>query len=376
MDDELLACFIEDCNEHLASIENELMDLEAAGSDFDQELVNSIFRTAHSIKGSAKFFSLENVSDLAHVLENILHMVREHQLEPTPDLVGQLLAGFDMLQSMVKDPHASHDMDIAPMVAGLQALFPSTERPRAEQIIPVELPKGAHLFDIDALTLDQAMTGGKHIYLVQYDLIHDVHQKKRTPLDIINAMLKSGYIIDCAIDIEAVGGLDQPARNDIPFYVLFATIIDPDVVRHLFLISDDKIHSVGPELQKLLDSGADLQAPPPPGGDAEPEWSEEVGGCTVCGMDGAVLIQPGESATLDEAGDLRAAMEQAVTRGTGVRLDLSRVQETDLSFLQLVVAFRRELESRGRVLAVSGFDGGPVGAQFDRFGLTAQVEGT
>ena len=66
MDDSILQMFLEDTREHLTDIETDLLDIEEAGAEFDLELVNKVFRTAHSIKGSAAFLSLINIRDLAH----------------------------------------------------------------------------------------------------------------------------------------------------------------------------------------------------------------------------------------------------------------------------------------------------------------------
>ena len=51
--DENLQLYVEECLEHLADIENDLLAIEQAGADIDEELVNKVFRAAHSIKGGA-----------------------------------------------------------------------------------------------------------------------------------------------------------------------------------------------------------------------------------------------------------------------------------------------------------------------------------
>lgn len=65
-DDEILQGFIEESLEHLADIENDLLAIEERGADIDVELVNKVFRAAHSIKGGAYFMGLTVIQDLAH----------------------------------------------------------------------------------------------------------------------------------------------------------------------------------------------------------------------------------------------------------------------------------------------------------------------
>ena len=52
-DDETLRLYVEESIEHLADIENDLLAIENDGADINEELVNKVFRAAHSIKGGA-----------------------------------------------------------------------------------------------------------------------------------------------------------------------------------------------------------------------------------------------------------------------------------------------------------------------------------
>ncbi|MCA9151659.1 MAG: Hpt domain-containing protein, partial [Planctomycetales bacterium] len=74
--------FIEESNEHLADVEAQLLEIEQAGADIDVELVNTVFRAVHSVKGTAGFLGLEIIQQLAHVLENVLNLVRNRELVP------------------------------------------------------------------------------------------------------------------------------------------------------------------------------------------------------------------------------------------------------------------------------------------------------
>jgi two-component system chemotaxis sensor kinase CheA len=52
-DDKTLQLYVDESLEQLADIENDLLAIEEAGADIDEELVNKVFRAAHSIKGGA-----------------------------------------------------------------------------------------------------------------------------------------------------------------------------------------------------------------------------------------------------------------------------------------------------------------------------------
>lgn len=65
-DDEIINEFIKETREHLETIETDLLTIESMGDAFDDELVNKVFRAAHSIKGGSGFFGLDKVKELAH----------------------------------------------------------------------------------------------------------------------------------------------------------------------------------------------------------------------------------------------------------------------------------------------------------------------
>ena len=76
LDDELVLDYLAECREHLATIETDLLAIEQAGAAIDEQLVNRVFRAAHSIKGGAGFFDLVKIKELAHRTENVLDLVR------------------------------------------------------------------------------------------------------------------------------------------------------------------------------------------------------------------------------------------------------------------------------------------------------------
>ena len=146
-DDEILQGFIEESLEHLADIENDLLAIEERGADIDVELVNKVFRAAHSIKGGAGFMGLNVIQDLAHAAENVLGLIRSEKLVPNPDIVNVLLLAADELQRLIEDVGNSNAVDISSHTAALNAIFESGEAPASAikavpkaQVAPVAPP--------------------------------------------------------------------------------------------------------------------------------------------------------------------------------------------------------------------------------------------
>lgn len=122
-DDEILQGFIEESLEHLADIENDLLQIEDGGENIDEDLVNKVFRAAHSIKGGAGFMGLTVIQDLAHSMENVLGLIRSCKLVPTPDVINVLLSGSDKLNTMIEDVSNSNDYEIEEHVIPLTAIY-------------------------------------------------------------------------------------------------------------------------------------------------------------------------------------------------------------------------------------------------------------
>lgn len=122
-DDEILQGFIEESLEHLADIENDLLQIEEGGENIDEDLVNKVFRAAHSIKGGAGFMGLTVIQDLAHSMENVLGLIRSCKLVPTPGVINVLLSSSDKLNTMIEDVSNSNDYDIEEHVVPLTAIY-------------------------------------------------------------------------------------------------------------------------------------------------------------------------------------------------------------------------------------------------------------
>jgi len=246
MDDETLQMYVEEAGEHLEDIESDLLTIEQDGADLDEELVNKVFRAAHSIKGGAGFLGLTAIKELSHKIENVLDMVRNRQMIPTPDVVNVILLAFDFLNQMLQNVSASNEMDISEHIEALENLananLSAGEQESAENQVVIKDADNREVFTISELELKQAQKGGKYLYLLKYDLIHDVQQQGKNPLDIIRGLQDSGEVVDLKVDFLAVGTLeDGDFSNRLPLDVLYASIIEPSLLPELLDVKDEQM---------------------------------------------------------------------------------------------------------------------------------------
>jgi two-component system chemotaxis sensor kinase CheA len=95
----VLASFLAESEEGLDGMEQVLVQMESNPSD--PELLHTIFRVAHSIKGNATSLELTGLAAFAHVIEDLLDVVREQQSLPSAELISLLLKAVDELRAML-----------------------------------------------------------------------------------------------------------------------------------------------------------------------------------------------------------------------------------------------------------------------------------
>jgi two-component system chemotaxis sensor kinase CheA len=91
--------FMQESTEHVESMEAGLLALRSAPDD--AEILNAIFRSAHSIKGGAGSFGLTNLVRFTHALENLLDRLRSLEMPATAEVISLLLRAVDVLRAML-----------------------------------------------------------------------------------------------------------------------------------------------------------------------------------------------------------------------------------------------------------------------------------
>ncbi len=91
--------FLEEADEQLNELNQNLLELEK--NPDDHEIINNIFRTAHSLKSSAAFVGLNELSDLAHMMENLLQGIRDGSMGVTPEIVDIIFNCFDEIRNVI-----------------------------------------------------------------------------------------------------------------------------------------------------------------------------------------------------------------------------------------------------------------------------------
>ncbi|MGM0643604.1 MAG: chemotaxis protein CheW [Thermodesulfobacteriota bacterium] len=248
-DDETLRMYVEESLDHLSEIESDLLTIEEGGKDVDVDLVNNVFRAAHSIKGGAGFMGLTSIKELSHSLENVLGLIRNLELTPDPNKISVLLKGFDQLESLLNNVDTSNETDISDHLQALEEItrsgLPEAEQETVTELVDIVLPDGRIFPEVSLYEINKLRDEGKNLFVAEYDLIKDIHRKNKKPIQLISNLEKTGTLVDSRIDFESAGTLeDKTPPSRIPFQILFASIIEHDMTETLFEIEQKYIHYI------------------------------------------------------------------------------------------------------------------------------------
>jgi len=320
MDDQYLDAFIRESEEAITELNNSLLDLETDPGD--QAAMDSIFRTAHTLKGNFGAMGFEDASDLAHAMEDLLDAMRQGEMEVTADRMDLIFAGVDMIEVIVReiDQEGESHTDTSEMVAQLRAVLEEADGADVEAGIDdatgVDRGDGDDAdggFDLD-VSVDpddvEAGTVGARLGLGDSDMPG------------VDAMLALEAIED-TYDILA----SQPDRD---------AIEEGEYDEEFLIVVDAAADAVGetledaPEVESVevreLDVGDGDGSTSDTGTPASAGAASGAGGADVAaGEDGSVDEIKSVRVDVDQLDDLHGLVEQLVTS----RIKLRRAVETD-----------------------------------------------
>ncbi len=145
--EEILEDFLVEAFEMIEQLDNDLIELENSPDDLD--LLNRIFRVAHTIKGSSSFLNFDILTHLTHHMEDVLNKARKGELSITPEVMDVVLESTDKMKGLlehIKETGSDEGaIDVAPTVRRLEAILNggSAEEPPPPAAEPEPEPEPA-----------------------------------------------------------------------------------------------------------------------------------------------------------------------------------------------------------------------------------------
>ncbi len=120
---EILQDFLVESFELVEKLDEDLVELESNPEDL--ELLNGIFRVAHTVKGASSFLNMDVLTHLTHHMENILNKARHGELVITADVMDVILESVDLMKRLletIRDTSSDGGVDVSECVARLDKI--------------------------------------------------------------------------------------------------------------------------------------------------------------------------------------------------------------------------------------------------------------
>ncbi|AEH25211.1 chemotaxis protein CheA [Pyrococcus yayanosii] len=166
--------FLADARERIDSLSNAILTLEKlvkeGGSEEEKmEVINQIFRDAHTLKGTAATMGFMKLSETAHKMENLFDAIRNGLVEPTPEVVDLVLEFLDAIEAMVdniEETQSEGDIDVSELFARADELMGEGKSKKEEK--PAVEEKKEEKEETKEKATAPAVEGGKTFHIKVY----------------------------------------------------------------------------------------------------------------------------------------------------------------------------------------------------------------
>ena len=220
--------FLEEADEQLQELNQNLLELEKNPENL--EIINNIFRAAHSLKSSAAFVGLNELSDLAHMMENLLQGIRDGSMGVTSEIVDVIFRCFDEIHNVIDTISSGEkpEQDLQWLIDDIQAISEKSTKSRPpKKQAAASAPRAKKEPDIPQTMLDGELRrrvrvgidSGKSCYEVTV-YIEEVAQMKWVKAQLVVSNL--GKISDIVVTFPSVEDLNDDEVNNV-FKVVILT---------------------------------------------------------------------------------------------------------------------------------------------------------
>lgn len=257
-----LEVFIDESNEHLQSCSESLLVLEQNPDNI--EIVNDIFRNAHTLKGMSATMGFEDIADLTHKMENVLDAIRNHKIQVTAELLDVVFESVDHLEEMVSDISNGGDgkKDVTQTVEKLKRLESGESIENIETVVAApsesvtEVAESKLIFDdFEQTVLEQSMEQGFSAYEINISLREDCLLKAARVYMVFEILEKLGEVIKSTPTVEKL----EEEKFDTDFSVAFVTKENQDDLKQkLMKVSEVDVVNVQPVQLKKMEMPSDV----------------------------------------------------------------------------------------------------------------------
>ncbi|MFC4767212.1 chemotaxis protein CheW [Effusibacillus consociatus] len=214
---ELMGAFLDEVEEQLQLLEQDVLRLEQQGES--PEILHSIFRVAHTLKGSSAAMGFEEMKNVTHEMENVLDTIRNHLLPVTKPVVNLLFQCLDQLRQLRDEFIAgSIQTNSEPLIQELRKLFETKVHTLEETSKTMEFA----LQPEQQGQIAEAMKQGLEIWICEVEVDPDCEMKLARAFVILNQIKQFGDVVD------TLPKLDLESQDSLFGHVSYLLITDAD----------------------------------------------------------------------------------------------------------------------------------------------------
>lgn len=227
-----LNVFVEEAKEHLQNMNDVLLELEKNPSHLGH--INEIFRVAHTIKGMSGTMGFHNMANLTHEMENVLHAVRNNDIQLKEEIIDILFECFDALDFSVNyiiDHGTENDETNQVLIDKLTKTL-KNDNNKIDNDIP-KLDFQIDNFVIEAI--NKAINDGFSIFKIDFILSESCMLKSARAFIIFNTLETFGEVIYSKPSVEDIE--DEKFEREFSI-ILLTSFEESDILKELKNISE------------------------------------------------------------------------------------------------------------------------------------------
>ena len=226
--------FFEEAAEHLAVVEEGLLELEQHPEDRD--LLNKIFRSAHSIKGGSGMFGFNAVAQFTHKMETLLDLLRNGQKAVSSSVTDLLLRATDCLKTLIESVKtgAAVDNEMVQRLTENLASESGSDSP----------PSGIRSSMVKPGQAQTTVHPGEPVYSISWTPPEWLFQRGLDPLQIMRELSSIGNLTGTVLDLSRLPDLDDldPEQCYLSWTMQLATAKEEKIIDAVFeFVREDSV---------------------------------------------------------------------------------------------------------------------------------------
>ncbi|MCQ6557898.1 chemotaxis protein CheA [Paenibacillus mendelii] len=327
-----LSMFIDESNDHLQSLNENLLRLESDPADLS--IVQVIFRSAHTLKGMSATMGYEDLASLTHEMENVLDLVRNEKLKMDNFIFDTLFKSLDALESMVQDiiGGGTGRADVSHIVVSLQSIFKGeykAESAPSASAASAEGSSGAEgiLDEFQSSVLLQSIEAGHSVFHTVVTIREDCMLKAARAYMVFDFLERSGEVVKSQPSVQDI----EQEKFDRSFTVFTITSLSQDELQK----GIESVSEIESAVVTQLDGESLFQLGGRPAGASTPS--------NVHNISAAAEVAASASSAEAKPASAPAAAPAVASSGQGGSTALSRTIRVDIERLDALMNLFSEL---------------------------------